>query len=72
VSRVLDQRADFLRLLEARGLVPGEDITVTGRSDQADTVEVETTRGGRFGLGSRAAEKVLVESAVALGRDRGP
>lgn len=60
VVRVLDQQAEFLRLLERDGLTPGSDVTVRQRQEAVDRVELET--GGRTViLGYRAASKIFVQ-----------
>lgn len=61
VARVTDQSAEFLRLVERSGLMPGSVLRVEGRDPSADTVEVELRGGERLRLGSRAAAKILVE-----------
>ncbi len=60
VARVTDQRADFLRLLESQGLKPGRRLTVRGRDELMDTVEVESEGGETTRLGLRAASRVMV------------
>jgi DtxR family transcriptional regulator, Mn-dependent transcriptional regulator len=66
VARVTDQRADFLRLVEAHGLMPGRRIAVRSRDELMDTVEVVPDGGEPVRLGFRAASRVLV-SADASG-----
>ncbi len=60
VVRVGDQSAEFLRLLEDRGLVPGSRIVVDSRSEAADNVELSNSEGTQVSLGFRAASKVFV------------
>jgi DtxR family Mn-dependent transcriptional regulator len=62
IVRVRDQTAEFLRLLERDGLMPGTAVTVLDRSEVADTVElrVEDDEPRRVSLGQRAAAKILV------------
>ena len=60
VARVTDQRADFLRLVESHGLVPGRGVVVTSRDELLDTVEVLPDRGTPLRLGFRAASRVWV------------
>ena len=60
VARVTDQRAEFLRLLEERGLMPGRRVVVLSRDEMADTVEVQTDDAAQLRLGFRAASRVLV------------
>ena len=68
VVRVGDQSAEFLRLLEKRGLVPGSRVVVESRSEAADSVELEAGGGERVSLGFRAASKIFVEPAAEAGR----
>jgi len=60
VARVTDQRADFLRLIEAHGLMPGRRVSVKARDSLMDTVEVVTDDDRAVRLGFRAASRVLV------------
>ena len=61
VARVQDQSADFLQLVQRRGLRPGQTVRVLARDEAADTVELEVGQGERLNLGFRAASKILVE-----------
>jgi DtxR family Mn-dependent transcriptional regulator len=63
VSRIADQDAGFLRLVERLGLRPGVRIRVTVRDETADALELDLGRGRRAALGLRAAEKIFVEPA---------
>jgi DtxR family transcriptional regulator, Mn-dependent transcriptional regulator len=63
VVRVGDQSADFLRLLEKRGLVPGSRVVVDSRSEAADSVDLVTNGDHPVSLGFRAASKIFVEPA---------
>lgn len=60
VARVTDQRADFLKLVESHGLMPGRRIIVRSRDELLDTVEVIPDLGSPLRLGFRAASRVLV------------
>jgi len=60
VVRVTDQDKDFLRLIDRYGLVPGRQMRVTARDEQADTVSLAPTAGKPVSLGFRAASKILV------------
>lgn len=66
VARVADQAPEFLQLVEKRGLRPGNEVTVVGRDEAADTVMVELPEGRTCSLGQRAASKILVGPAVAV------
>ncbi len=61
VARVADQSAEFLRLVERAGLMPGSVVRVERRDPSADTVELHLRGSRRLSLGSRAASKILVE-----------
>ncbi len=63
VTRVLDQRAQFLQLLEAHALVPGNLLEVESRSEAAETVSVRPHGRSPVSLGFRAAAKVLVRGS---------
>ena len=60
VTRVLDQSAEFLRLLETQSLVPRSLVEVLSRDRAAETVVVRTADGELFSLGFGPAAKVLV------------
>lgn len=62
VVRVTDQAGDFLRLIERCGLVPGAELEVVERDEQADTVLLAPKDGDTVNLGFRAASKILVRS----------
>jgi DtxR family Mn-dependent transcriptional regulator len=60
VARITDQRADFLRLVEAHGLMQGRSVTVRARDPLMDTVDVVTEGERGVRLGFRAASRVFV------------
>ncbi len=64
VARITDQSAEFLKLAEAQGLVPGRAVVVTARDETADTLELRIADGRTVRLGLRAASKVLVAPAA--------
>jgi DtxR family Mn-dependent transcriptional regulator len=68
LTRVTDQRTDFLRLLERHGLMPGCKLEVHSRDELADTVELRTEDGKPLRLGFRAASRVLVEALTGAVR----
>ena len=59
--RVREQGAEFLRLIETHGLVPGASLRVAARSDAAGTVHIVPEDGRELDLGYSVAEKILVE-----------
>jgi len=61
VARVTDQRTEFLQHLERHGIMPGWEVSVAGRDELADTVEIRPQRGEPLQLGFRAASRVLVD-----------
>lgn len=61
--RVIDQRTEFLLLLERHGLTPGRRLSVAGREPLAETVEIHPEEGETLRLGFRAASTILVEAA---------
>ncbi len=61
VVRILDQRREFLRLLEDSQLVPGNELTVISRSQEAEAVVLRPGKKRKeVGLGFRAATRILV------------
>jgi DtxR family Mn-dependent transcriptional regulator len=62
VARVLDQNPGFLKFIDGCGLTPGTSLTVESRSDDADTIMIQTESGTPVTIGSAAAEKILVET----------
>ncbi|MDX1388203.1 MAG: metal-dependent transcriptional regulator [Acidobacteriota bacterium] len=61
VVRVIDQRTDFLQLLESHGLKPGGHATVESHDELTDTVHVAPEDGEALRLGFGAATRVLVQ-----------
>jgi DtxR family Mn-dependent transcriptional regulator len=61
VTRVTDQRPQFLRLLDSHGLMPDRRAVVESRDDLAETVTIRPEGGEPLQLGYRAAGRVLVE-----------
>jgi DtxR family Mn-dependent transcriptional regulator len=66
VARVTDQRADFLRLVESHGLMPGRRLIVRSRDELMDSVEVLPDQGETLRLGFRAASRVLVAPEAGI------
>lgn len=60
VARLTDQSAEFLRLMEREGLVPGCRLQVEEHRAAADTLVLALETGHETSLGLRAAEKILV------------
>jgi DtxR family Mn-dependent transcriptional regulator len=62
VTRVIDQRTEFLQLLERHKLVPGMRATVEERDVLAETVRIRPDDDEPFQLGFQAASRILVET----------
>ena len=60
VTRVTDQRSEFLELLERHRLVPGMCAQVKSRDEMAETVLVSSEDGKPLQLGFQVAAKILV------------
>jgi len=60
ITRVTDQRADFLQLLERHGLKPGRRATIEARDELTETVRINPEKGKPLQLGFQAATKILV------------
>lgn len=60
VVRVLDQDPRFLRFVDRSGLAPGTQVTVEGRSPDADVVTIRPQSHPVVTIGSAAAAKILV------------
>ncbi|MDP9173690.1 MAG: metal-dependent transcriptional regulator [Planctomycetota bacterium] len=67
ITRIVDQRPDFLRFVERSGLKPGATIRVQGREAAGDAVTVRVSDARTIALGSTAASKILVEPTEARG-----
>lgn len=61
VARVRDQSAEFLRLVERRGLQLDSRLRVIARSEPSDMVELRLEDDRELSLGFRAASKILVQ-----------
>ncbi|KAF0093547.1 MAG: DtxR family transcriptional regulator Mn-dependent transcriptional regulator [Puniceicoccaceae bacterium 5H] len=61
VARITDQDSDFLQFVENQGLKPGTELTVTSRLPGADATGIALGESAPLTLGTRAAEKILVE-----------
>ncbi len=61
VARVMDQSAEFLRLLEREGLKLGSLVRVVELDRAADALVLELAEGHVLSMGLRAAAKILVE-----------
>ncbi|NIM00465.1 MAG: metal-dependent transcriptional regulator [Acidobacteria bacterium] len=60
ITRVTDQRKEFLRLLEQHKLMPGRRAVVETRDDLTETVQVRPDGGEPLRLGFHAASRILV------------
>jgi DtxR family Mn-dependent transcriptional regulator len=63
VARVIDQRSDFLRLVERHGLMPGRRVVVRARDEVLDTIEIAPEGREALRLGMRAASRILVTAS---------
>ena len=61
VARVLDQRTDFLQLLERHQLKPGKGLQVKSRDELTEMVLIQVEGEEPLRLGFRAAGRVMVE-----------
>ena len=61
VARITDQEASFLQFAEKRGLIPGKTITVVGKNEVAQAMEVTNEEMQVTTLGNQAAGKIEVE-----------
>jgi len=60
ITRVTDQRSEFLQLLEQHQLMPGRRATVEHRDEMTETVQVKPDGAEALRLGFRAASRILV------------
>jgi len=65
VARVTDQRAEFLKLLERHGLMPGRRVRVDSRDELTETVRVHPEGGEPLQLGFHAASRIDVHEPGA-------
>jgi DtxR family Mn-dependent transcriptional regulator len=66
VTRVVDQDRLFLRFIENHHLKPGESIEVEERDAASDSVRVKGKDQQRITIGTRAASKLLVQTARVI------
>jgi DtxR family Mn-dependent transcriptional regulator len=66
VMRVVDQDRMFLRFIESHNLKPGESIEVEARDAASDSVRVKGKDDQRITIGTRAASKLLVQTASVI------
>ena len=62
IKRVMDQRTEFLQLLEQHQLTPGTSARVELRDELTETVQVRPSGGDPLRLGFQAASRILVEA----------
>ena len=62
VTRVTDQRTEFLQLLEQHQLMPGKKARIELRDALTETVQVRPVGGEPLRLGFHAASRILVET----------
>ena len=61
IARVIDQDANFLKLINRYGLIPGTKVTIEKNDDLADAITLNPKGQDRVTLGLTAASKILVE-----------
>lgn len=61
VTRVIDQRPEFLKLLERHRLMPGRHAQVVSRDEFSETVQIQPEGAEPVQLGFAAASRVLVK-----------
>jgi len=62
ITRVTDQRAEFLQLLERHDLMPGRRAIVRSRDEMAETIDVHPEGRESLRLGYHAASRILVRT----------
>lgn len=60
IARIADQSPEFLQFIDQNGLKPGVKLLLKERDPVADSITVRISTGRRITLGTRAAEKILV------------
>lgn len=60
IARIVDQSPEFLHFIDQNGLKPGIKLLLKERDPVADSITVRISTGRRITLGTRAAEKILV------------
>lgn len=65
VARVTDQDPAFLQFVDRCGLIPGTEVTVEHRDENADAVRVRPAAGPPVTLGGTASRKILVRPVEA-------
>lgn len=61
IARILDQRGDFLHLLDRRGLTIGEVVVIDSHDPVADAITLHPENGAAVTIGLGAAAKILVK-----------
>jgi len=61
IARVMDQRAEFLQLLERHRLKPGATVRIDARDELTEMVLIHADGNEPVRLGFRSAERILVE-----------
>lgn len=70
VARIVDQEPAFLQFINRCGLTPGVNVTVEGRDEIAQAVQVRPEKRDVLNLGTAVAAKILVEAPSADERRR--
>lgn len=70
VSRILDQSAEFLRLLKRENLTPGKTLEILGQDSVAGSVTLRTARRQTLTIGQSAAARILVAETSSTGKKK--
>ena len=60
IARIADQSPEFLQFIDQNGLKPGVELLLKERNPTADAITLRISTGRRITLGTKAAEKILV------------
>ena len=63
ITRVTDQRVDFLQLLERHGLMPGRHARILSKDSLTETVRIQPEAAAELQLGFQAASRILARPA---------
>ena len=63
ISRVMNQKKDFLQYLDKQGLLPGTEIEITSYDSISDAMTLKNERSEDVILGLQVARKMMVEKS---------